>query len=189
MYCLCFGISTVVVLIFGGLHAWRAGNAGKINQDYLGKKGDFLNDGKRVVDFEIGNSYDLCNIPAVIRDPTIHPADYNILEEDAANYCKERGDDCYKGTQWYITFYGNAVVLCLSAANFIFMTFGAFFFWARYAGVFCNFCYACCHMYCCFIGLSAAFGPLGLLCTANIAGNAYEGNQIFNDSTTYKSDG
>ena len=177
---MCFGISAAVFFIFGGLHSWRSSNATKINKDY---------DMPNIFFDSESNAYDLCATPSEIRDPEISRSDYNKLEQDVKTYCQDRKEECFRGTQWSAAFSFNATVLCLSAANFIVMAIGGFFFWPRYVGTWINFCYACCHCSACSMGLAVSYGPIGLLCKTNVAGNNYEGDGKFNDSTTYKSDG
>ena len=80
------------------------------------------------------------------------------------------------------------------------MTFGACFFYPRYFGSMCNFCYACCHCAAWSMILGVRFNPFGIYCSYNTAPTKYDPDvplnfnrpdgtwhfDKFSDETTYE---
>ena len=188
-YLVFFVLSTIVFLIFAGLHQERAGNAIHISDDYKVKmdgidlKADYL--------FQVNTdmaAYDACKFPDFILDPAVSESEHARLNSDLFKYCLDRPDECKKGTQWLGVFQFNAAVLFVTAVNMIVLSFGAFYFCPRYWGSLCNLCYACCHCLACGAALGVTLSPIGQICSKNIAPSHYEGDWKWSDDSTYQSD-
>ena len=173
-YCVIFAVSTAIYVVFGGLYGWRSTNAMKIQVDFAPR------DTQKIL-------YDFCSTPAYIKDPELTASKYFEIGMEMVDFCS-RGENCEKGTQWSAAFAFNSTVLILSAANFIVMTFGAFFFAARIVGTWCNFCCGCCHCLAFSMALGVAYNPMGYWCSANVSPVEWDGKQ-WSDAMTYKSDG
>ena len=79
--------------------------------------------------------------------------------------------------------------MIIQGINFILLSVGAFYFYPRLIGTFCNFCLGCCHLSAFSMALAARYSPAGAICAVNISSNQYEGDGQFNDEWTYKKDG
>ena len=134
-------------------------------------------------------AYDLCKFPIIMEDLTLPDGEYKRLELESVVYCLENSSNCRRGTQWLGAFLFNGTCLIITAMNFLVMTCGAFYFYPRYFGTLCNFCYSCCHCTAWFACLSTRFNPLGALCAANVAPSTYKDGKWDYESTTYKDDG
>lgn len=55
-------MSALIFVVFGGIHAFRATNAGKINKDFPNVKG-------------VAKPYDRCAIPMFVADPDVNSLD------------------------------------------------------------------------------------------------------------------
>ena len=84
---------------------------------------------------------------------------------------------CAEGTRWSAVMAYNGTVLLVMAANFVLMTFGAFFFYPRVIGTLCNCCCACfCHFGAWTMALAYRYNPIGVYCSINVAPNHYLGD-------------
>jgi len=178
MYCVIFGFSALIFLIFGAVYADRSANALSMNEDYWINK-------------EAAMPYDTCSDQngSTIADPTV-PRDERLqIYADATEFCVENTEACVKnGTQWAGAFSFNATVLIFSFANFVLLMIGAFWFYPRLFGTCFNCCLGIFHFAAWIHGLNVRFSPLGRACALNVAGNEYEGDGKWNDSMTYKKD-
>jgi len=175
-YCICFGFSFLLFLIFGAVYASRAVNANAINADYW-------------VDKNRASPYDSCQITGYDAGD-LSQSELANLQMDMGLWCLTNAEFCMKrGTGWSEAFNFNAAMLILMSLNFITMTIGAFWYYPRLIGTFCNCCCGCCHFAAFTVALAYRTNPLGAYCSANVAGIQYEGNGKYNDSWTYKKDG
>jgi len=133
-------------------------------------------------------AYDLCKFPPPIEDTTLPEGEYERLQMEEFIYCLDDPKNCRRGTQWLGTFLFNGLCLIITAMNFLVLTCGAFYFYPRYFGTLCNFCYSCCHCSAWLACMTMRFNPIGALCAANVAPSTYKDGK-WDDSTTYKSDG
>ena len=182
--CMCFAVSCIVFVIFGGLHGWRANNANMINADYW------------VIKDKV-SPYDSCIFPGSIRDPDVDPVTAAEIQLRAFEYCADNQSDCAEnGTRWSVAFNFNTVIMIFSAVNFILMAIGGYWFYPRLFGTFINCCYACCHCAAWTMAVGVYASPLGQLCTLNVHPNDYEGDGKWTytedpsaEHWTYKKDG
>ena len=94
-----------------------------------------------------------------------------------------------KGTNWTEVWKINAYVMMLQSANFVFLTFGAFFFWPRYFGTICNCCCACfAHLTAIITAMMGRWGAAGDNCAMNIAPVKYKDSEFDSTGRTYEDD-
>jgi len=73
--------------------------------------------------------------------------------------------------------------------NFILMTIGAFWFWPRFIGTWCNCCLGCCHITGISFMLAGATNPMGRYCAFNKSTVEYKGDYEWDfDGMTYQSE-
>lgn len=112
------------------------------------------------------------------------------LSIDYEESCRGKEQDCREaGTAWTEAWSFNASIMIIQGINFILLSVGAFYFYPRLIGTFCNFCLGCCHLSAFSMALAARYSPAGAICAVNISSNQYEGDGQFNDEWTYKKDG
>ena len=161
-YCICFAASILPCIIFGALHADRSINAQNMN--------NLESNVPKLPTLDIyrdATLYDTCRHPTFVNDRKLMLLDARVwqqINEEYKEYCKWGSENCLKGTQWSVAFRWNSIVLLLSAANFIVLTFGAFYLHARIIGTWLNFFYACLHCTACTMAISVAYSPLGRHC-------------------------
>lgn len=81
-YCFLFAASCMVFLIIGAIHASRSSNAIAISVDYADSQ---IPDGGKIE--EGVPAYDLCQIPAYIKDPDLSTKEHEQIAKDLRIFC------------------------------------------------------------------------------------------------------
>lgn len=174
-YLMGFALSAIIYIVIGSLHGNRSVNAETINKEYLHLKGEAL------------KAYDSCRIPNYIPDATEAKMIELVLNYEES--CKDKELECaQKGTDWSGAWRFNAFIMITQGMNFILLAVGAYWFYPRCIGTFCNLCLGCCHLGAWIACLAARYSPPGELCAVNISPNQLENGGTWSDDWTYKKD-
>ena len=161
---------------------------------------------KAVPEFEVVNAYDACMYPSIdylgVNDPcdlnaplermqelTRAMSDVAAISNDLVAYC---GQDiaCYEvGTGWTFIWSYNAAWAIIMGANFILLTFGAYWFWPRYIGSILNCCFGIFHISGVSMMFAGVMNPAPQLCALNKSTVAYKGDYEWDyDGITYSNE-
>ena len=112
------------------------------------------------------------------------------LVKNVEESCKDKEPECIKkGTDWSGAWGFNAFIMITQGLNFILLAVGAYWFYPRCIGTFCNLFLGCCHFGAWIACLATRYSPPGELCAVNVSPNQYESGGTWSASSTYKSDG
>ena len=173
-YLVIFVLSAIIYIVLGALHGNRSENAEKINEEF----GMFSS-------YPL-NAYDGCNIPTFTPDSDVSVRELAQLSEDYEKHCDGKEEECReKGTEWTMAWSFNASIMIIQGINFIVLSIGAFYFYPRLIGTFCNFCLGCCHLSAFSVALSTRYSAPGAICAINISPNQYDEDKGWDDEWTY----
>jgi len=176
-YLAVFVASALIYIVIGSLHGNRSQNAEKINKEFA-----------TWVPYPL-NPYDGCNIPDFVPDPDVSSLEMMQMSMDLEESCIGKEMLCReKGTEWTQAWSFNASIMIIQGINFIVLSIGAFYFYPRLIGTFCNFCLGCCHLSAFSIAIAARYSPAGALCAINISPNQVDG-KTWSDEWTYQKEG
>ena len=98
------------------------------------------------------------------------------IYEDQLEFCGTDKNCWETGTGWTFVWSYNAAWAIIMGLNFILMTIGAFWFWPRFIGTWCNCCLGCCHISGISFMLAGATNPMGRICSYNKSTVEYKGD-------------
>ena len=121
-------------------------------------------------------------MPAYLFNPDAHQDEFFKATEEIDKRCGGELECMQSGTGWTFVWNLNSTVMFCQALNFLTLTFGAFYFYPRVIGTYCNLLLGTCHLLAIFIAFMSAKTPWGHFCSFNQSPNMFfedEAEEVF----------
>lgn len=115
--------------------------------------------------------YDSCLQPAYLLDNNVQVKDFFERIEEIDEYCDGELSCIQAGTNWSFIWYFNMLIMFAQSANFIILATGAFYFYPRMIGTYCNFLLGSCHALALIVSFYLYKTPWSRWCGYNLAPN------------------